>query len=356
MLRRFPGQPGQVGAGNVQRLQPFRQPRGGLQTVDPVDQHVHIAFSFGIVQACRSHQLSVETAHRRAVEADHVGQHQPDRHSVGNPVIGGQGIGAGMGGAEHGIFDRQPGQMRSQQHLAPGGGILALLQDRLEICFQEMPGFPGKHLRHGIAPGGNETFQGMGDGIDAGHRGYFIGHTLGQQRIEDHNAEARLDIAAGHLAVGFLLRDQGVRLSFAAGAGGGGHPDGGQHRLYRLAAAPVILHPAAVGQQKINPLGAIHGAASPQPDNAVNAAEILRKLTAGLHVAGGGIFYHIMEYLGLHPGCFQGPQRPGHMPGADNPGIGDQQHPLRRQRAGQLSQPLQGVLSEDHPGGRLKIK
>ena len=43
------------------------------------------------------------------VEAHDVRQYQADGHAVGDGKFAGQGIGQGVGGAEHGIFDGRAG-------------------------------------------------------------------------------------------------------------------------------------------------------------------------------------------------------------------------------------------------------
>ena len=68
-----------------------------------------------------------------------------------------------------------------------------------------------------------------------------------ERGIEDRYARRCFRIAAGHLLVRLFVGDQGERLAFAAGAGGGRHRDQREHRLGCFAHTPIILHSAAVG-------------------------------------------------------------------------------------------------------------
>ena len=79
--------------------------------------------------------------------------------------------------------------------------------------------------------------------------------------------EARFAVAAGHFGIRVGAGNQGVGLGLAARSGGGRNADRGQHGLSSFAIALVGLHLAAVGQQEIDALGAIHSAATAQGDD-----------------------------------------------------------------------------------------
>ena len=104
--------------------------------------------------------------------------------------------------------------------------------------------------------------------------------------IENGDAGGGLGIAAGHFLMGGFIGDQGEGLALAAGAGGGGDGDQGEHRPRRLAHAPVVLHAAAIGEEKVAALGGVQAAAPAQPDETVNARAAGGPQTGG-HVAGG---------------------------------------------------------------------
>ena len=59
----------------------------------------------------------------------------------------------------------------------------------------------------------------------------------------------------------------------------------GEHGLGGFAIASVVLHLAAIGEQEINALGAVHNAAATQGDDQVNGA-----VGAGVPDAGGYVF------------------------------------------------------------------
>ncbi len=55
-----------------------------------------------------------------------------------------------------------------------------------------------------------------------------------------------------------VVGDKGEGLSLAARAGRGGNANRRKHRLGGFSEAHVIRHRAAVGEQEINPFGAVH--------------------------------------------------------------------------------------------------
>ncbi len=113
--------------------------------------------------------------------------------------------------------------------------------------------------------------------------------------------------------------DQGERLRLAAGAGRGRHGDHGQHRPRGLADAPIVLHPAAVGVEEVDPLGAVHRAAAPQADDQLGLVAA-GDGQAGLDVLGRRVLVHAVEQLRLDAGPPQRRMPRSAWPAATMPG------------------------------------
>ena len=67
-----------------------------------------------------------------------------------------------------------------------------------------------------------------------------------------------------------VFRDERVRLGFASGPGRCGDCHHRQQRFLGFSVSPVVGHAPAIGQEKINSLGAIHRAAASQPNQEIN--------------------------------------------------------------------------------------
>ena len=88
----------------------------------------------------------------------------------------------------------------------------------------------------------------------------------GQFRIENGDFGSGFWIAASHLLMRLGIGYQRERLALAAGAGGGRDNDERQHLPPGQSDAPVVLHPAAVGQQEVCALGRVHRAAAAEAE------------------------------------------------------------------------------------------
>jgi hypothetical protein len=135
------------------------------------------------------------------VEADDVGEHQADGQAVGDVEFGGEGIGGGVGGAEHGVFDRTAGQVRAQKHFGAGFIIVGIGDGLLVRRIEELPGLLGQASRGFVALGAGGGFDGVGDGVDAGGGGDFGRLGGGERGIENRQAREGFGIAAGHFYV-----------------------------------------------------------------------------------------------------------------------------------------------------------
>ena len=99
--------------------------------------------------------------------------------------------------------------------------------------------------------------------------------------------------------MGIRIGNERIALGLAPGAGGGGNADHGKHVLRGLAVSPVVLHAAAVGQQEVDALGAIQGAASPQSDDGVRPL-FGCELSPPLDHGGIGVDVEVVERHRLH--------------------------------------------------------
>ena len=99
-----------------------------------------------------------------------------------------------------------------------------------------------------------------------------------------------------------------------------GTPMDGSIGFLRLAEALVVGHAAAVGEQEVDPLGAVHGAAAADGDDEVDA-ERPGEVDAGLDVLAGRVLLDVVEEEDLQPGVAQRLLRPAadgrRLPGRD---------------------------------------
>ena len=98
----------------------------------------------------------------------------------------------------------------------------------------------------------------------------------------------------------------GVRLGFAPGPGGSGNPDHGQHPARCPAIALVVVDASPAREQKVDGLGAVHGAAPSQADQRVDCQ---RPGVAGasLHHIRVRIGSKVMESMHLDSGLGKDP-------------------------------------------------
>jgi hypothetical protein len=94
--------------------------------------------------------------------------------------------------------------------------------------------------------------------------------------------------------VGTFIGDERVALSFAAGAGRGGHTDRRQHRFGGFAVAFVVDHRPAVGQQEVDPLRTIHAGTAADGDDAIDAIRLSHG-DPGPHFALGRVLLDAVE-------------------------------------------------------------
>ena len=102
----------------------------------------------------------------------------------------------------------------------------------------------------------------------------------------------------------------------------------------RFADAPVVLHPPAVGVEEVDPLGTVHTAAAAEPDEQVRRDRSGR-VHAGVDVAGGGVFVHVVEQRPLEPRRAKRFDPPRRVTCFADASIADDQRPTRSQFIGQ---------------------
>ena len=173
--------------------------------------------------------------------------------------------------------------------------------------------------------------------------------------IEDGDTGRRLRIAARHFLVRLLVGDQREGLTFAACAGGRRNRDERQHWPCCLADAHVILHPAAVGQQKIGSLRRIHAAAAANRHNQVRLRGSCH-CQALIDIFRGGIFAGAI--INRHGNTRRRQRLPhaGRMPRNDDARIGDQQHFLPPELAREFADSFDGVSAKDETCAGLPVE
>ena len=267
----------------------------------------------------------------------------------------GQRIGRRVGRAQHRVLDGQAGKRRAEQHSAPRLFVERMRHHTGEAGDAQLEGLVGKHQREGIALLRHRRFDGMSNGVNAGAGGDAWRLGYGELRIEQGDARRSLGIQTGHLLVSVLIGDQRGALAFAARARRGGDRDEGQHRLRRLAHAPIILHLPAVGENEIAALRRVHRTAAAQAHQEVHRCFTCDRQTL-IHVARGRV---LTDAIISHCAQARGLQRvfhPSRVPGDHQARIRDQQHPLRAEAARQFAHPSHAAGAEDQLGARVIIK
>ena len=128
-------------------------------------------------------------------------------------------------------------------------------------------------------------------------------------------------------------------MGLAARAGRGGYGDHREHRFARLADTPVVLHAAAIGEQEVDPLGAVHHTAPAQADQKVDALGLGDGET-GVHMLGRGVDLDPVEQDRVEAGLDQHRPAPLGVTGRDDARVGDEQHAPPPEFACQFAEPV----------------
>ena len=119
-----------------------------------------------------------------------------------------------------------------------------------------------------------------------------------------------------------------MRPGFASGAGGRWHADGGKHGVRCLAETPVVPDPPTVSEHEVDALGAVERAAAAERDDRIDRGPG-RDNASGFNHGRGGVGVEVMKAGDGDPGALQAEGRLRHMPGIDEPWIGDEERPLK---------------------------
>jgi hypothetical protein len=152
----------------------------------------------------------------------------------------------------------------------------------------------------------------------------------------------------------FFVSNEGGGLTFATGPSGGGDRNEGQHRFGGFPDAPVILHHAAVRQNKVAAFGGIHGTAAAEPDDGVNASGS-SDCEAGFDAFGRGIFAGLIKDGDVEMSDLEKVSNVIRVPGGDDTGIGYQKDLFRANLESKFADALDAAGTEDEPRARLII-
>ena len=314
-----------------------------------------VAADVPVLQPGFLEQFAVKARHRTGVETDDMRQQDADRQAVRDAVVRSKRIGTRVANAEHRILDRGAGEERAHLHGAARFQVGRRAQHLFEVDLQQLPRLAREHLRHRIAPRRHIRFDGVRQGVDAGEGGDLRRLRDGDFRIEDRCREGGFAVAAGHFQVRLLVGDQGERLGLAAGARRRRHADRRQHRLLGPAEALVVGHRAAVGEDEIDPLGAVHGAAAADGNDQVDA-ERPSEIDADADVLAGRILLDLIKDEHLEPGFLQRFQSPPRMPDGVQTRIGHEQRSRGTELPRQFAQALKRSGTEHDARRRVKIE
>ena len=115
-----------------------------------------------------SGKVGVVRAGHAGVPADDVRQQQRDGRAVDGAVTRGERVGAGMRGAEHGVFDGGAGVVRAKQHRRACLGVARLPDCLQQVAGQQPKTFAGERVGNGVLEaGGRIGLDAVDDGIDA---------------------------------------------------------------------------------------------------------------------------------------------------------------------------------------------
>ena len=261
----------------------------------------------------------------------------------------GQRVGAGVRGAQHGALDRGSGEQGGDLERAPQGVVARPFESRRQMVREQPPGGRRQARRLGAASAGDVALDGVRDRVQTGGRRDVTRQRVGERGVENHRPEARVGRAAGHLAVGRGVGDERVRLGLAAGAGGGRHADRRQQGHRGVAEALVVGDGAAVGDDEVDPLRAVHRAAAADGDEQVRRDPTGRR-HSGLDVLLGGVLVDIGEDRDLETGRFEGLERSLGVAGGFDPPVGHHQGAPPGELTRQPAELAEASRSVDDPG------
>ena len=134
----------------------------------------------------------------------------------------------------------------------------------------------------------------MGHGVDARQRRDARRLCERQFRIENRGSEGGALVATGHFYVRRCVGNQGVRLCFAAGAGGRRYGDHGHQRAGSFAFAPIILHSTAARVEEVDSLRTVHRAAAADAHDEIGS-KIVRGSETVVDMLGRRVLFNAVE-------------------------------------------------------------
>ncbi len=259
----------------------------------------------------------------------------------------GHGIRARVGGAEHRELDGRARVKRAQLHCGARVEIVGRCEDALVIRLEQPPRFERYLLRPRSSFRRDEALHSVRDGVVPGGRRDRRRLRQRETWIEDNGAERCLRVAARHFLMRPRVRNDGVRLRFAAGARRRRHSDHRQHRLRRFAVTLKVVDHAALRQQKVDAFRAVQRAAAAEADDRVDALAC-RKTFAGLEHVGVRVRSEVAELDRVNARRFERRMRMLQMPGLHQAGIGDQQRAREPQLLCQRAKPIDRTVTREH--------
>ena len=289
------------------------------------------------------------------IKVDDPGEHEADGLSVDHSEGGGEGIGGGVGGPEHGVFDCGASEGRPDLHGATGGEIVGIEEDGFERGEAEAESFARIESGDGVAGFGDGGFYGVSDGIDASAGGDLEWLGESEEGVEDGDFGGGFGIATSHFLVSGFVGDEGKALAFAARAGGGGNGDEWEHGVFRLPDAPVVFDFAAIGEDKIGGFGGIDATAAAEADDGIDLG-----MAGDFHAEGDiesrGIFANGIEDHDLEAGGFEGFGGSGGVTGGGDAVIGDEEDAFALEFTGEMSDLVERIGTEDEASAWVGIK
>ncbi len=176
-------------------------------------------------------------------------------------------------GAEAGVGEGKAAEKAGQGHVAAGGRVGAMAEGRAEGPRDEVKSIPAEGVGERVGAVGDEGFDQLGEGVEAGRGGQGRGHGVGEVGVDQGEAGKHPGMAEADLD--FVLGGGEDRIAgdLGAGAGGGGDGDDGEGLgLQGLAFADdfeVIEDGPAVGGEGGDGLGGVDDAAAADGDDGV---------------------------------------------------------------------------------------
>ena len=188
---------------------------------------------------------------------------------MGQVVTATQGFCHAVNGGHIRVAEGDTGDSAAQHHA--GAGVQRTVIHRIaEILGDKLDGVKRIGVRVGNGQLAGVGFHRVGHGVDTGG-----GHDVGRQTHQHGGVNQRyfrrgLGVEDVQLHMGLGICHHGERRYLTAGAGGGGNSDQRCDGTQQLVRAAPILHLAAVGQQRADSLGGVHGAAAAHGYQTIN--------------------------------------------------------------------------------------